>query len=106
MGHELHLATTVQEAIDLLDRQSPFDVAYLDHDMDQKAYTPSDEKSGFWVAKHIAENLLPDKLPKHVVVHTWNSPGALKMVKILLPKVPTVAWEMFHLKDNELEVYT
>ena len=99
--HELHIATTVEEAIQLINKFSPFDLVCLDHDLDGKVYTPSDEHSGFWVAKYIAEQLTKEQLPKNIIVHTWNRNGAKKMVAILRHKIPTT-WGTFQMKDMEI----
>ena len=51
-SHDIYQAYTVEEAIELLEMHSPFDIAYLDHDLGG-VYLPSDEKSGYEVAKFI-----------------------------------------------------
>ncbi len=99
-NHELHVAFTVEEAIQEINKHSPFDLVCLDHDMQGKPYSPSDENSGFWVAKLIAEDLAPARLPKQVIIHTWYKHGANRMVAILRHKIPTT-WETFKMKDLE-----
>lgn len=72
-------AETAEEAIAILKKESPFDIVYLDHDLGNTVYAPSDEKSGFFVAQFITE-MPSDKLPKRVIVHSHNPIGARNMV--------------------------
>src|SRR6478609_2503109 len=58
----------------LLDNLAKFDVAFLDHDMDQKSFVPSnDPNTGYQVAKFIVENGI---YFKQVFVHSMNPSGA------------------------------
>ena len=82
-----HSATTAEQAIAILDAESPFDLVMLDHDLGGTQYAPSDEKSGYQVAKHIAA-MPAEKLPTQVIVHSFNPVGAQNMVNVLFGVVP------------------
>lgn len=79
-GHEVTVTTTAQEAIDVLGRGLDYDLITLDHDLGGQVYCRSDlENSGYRVAK-----FLSDKETKGaVVIHSWNSIGAGKMLGLL-----------------------
>lgn len=84
--YEYFEAETAIQAITMLDQKSPFDLVCLDHDLGGKIYCPSDEVSGYHVAKHISE--MPEHLrPKEVIVHTYNPVGGKKMMDVLDVKV-------------------
>ena len=94
-GHELSQAETAEQAIKMLDKYSPYDLVHLDHDLGGKTFVPSDEVSGYQVAKHIAQ-MSGDRLPKRVVVHSYNFAGAKNMMEALEGIVP-VSYEPFNL---------
>jgi CheY-like chemotaxis protein len=87
-NHELSEAETAEDAIKMLERYSPYDLVSLDHDLGGKTFTPSDETSGFEVARHILKMPL-ELLPKRVIIHSYNFPAAARMVEALSPIVPT-----------------
>jgi CheY-like chemotaxis protein len=66
--------------IDLLGK-SQWDVLFLDHDLGGKAYTPSDDSSGYKVAEWLAGN--PNHMPGKVFIHTMNGAGADNMARAL-----------------------
>lgn len=76
----LTITSDVQECIQLLST-NVYDFLFLDHDLDQRIYTPSDERSGFWVAKFVAEN--PQFKPEIVCLHTKNQYGIVNMKQVL-----------------------
>ena len=80
-NHELHLAKNANEAIRILDKESPFDLVHLDHDLGG-VYLPSDEKSGYAVAMHIV-HMPAKKKPKTVIVHSYNPNGSRLMIQAL-----------------------
>lgn len=80
--HMIFDAYTVDEAIDFLDEFSPFDMVFLDHDLGGKVFFASDEKSGYAVAKHIA-NMEDSIKPKEVIVHSLNPVGAKRMTDVM-----------------------
>lgn len=83
IGHDFTAVETVNEAVSQLN-QSTFDIISLDHDLGGEVYCKSDEKSGYEVAKHVAA-LPVEKLPKKVIVHSFNPGGAENMMKALAP---------------------
>jgi CheY-like chemotaxis protein len=86
---ELSVAETAEQAINLLEKYSPFDTVTLDHDLGGKIYCPSDEMSGFAVAEYISK-MHKEKLPKQVIVHSFNPDGAAKMTKVMHGIVPVI----------------
>lgn len=61
-----------------------FDIYCLDHDLADEHYGVSaheTERSGYEVAKFMAENITPDK--ELVVIHSWNTVGADAMAYAL-----------------------
>jgi len=86
---ELSVAETAEQAIKLLEMHSPFDAVSLDHDLGGNTYCPSDEVSGFAVAEYISK-MPKEKMPKQVVVHSFNSGGTENMVTVLQGIVPVI----------------
>lgn len=86
LRYEVYDVETAQQAIQVLDAISPFDVVSLDHDLGGQVYCPSDDNSGYAVAKHIA-SMPEDKKPKIVIVHSFNPVGADNMLAVLDGKV-------------------
>ena len=81
-SHLPYRSYTVQLAKENLDRWSPFDLVFLDHDLDGHVYVQETEGTGVEVCQYIAA--MPVELrPKRVVVHSWNIDGALRMIRIL-----------------------
>jgi CheY-like chemotaxis protein len=82
--HDVSVAFTTHQAIELLDTNAPYDVVYLDHDLGEIANTePFNERTGRVVAEHIASVLPRDKWPKQVIIHSWNIDGSRRMRDIL-----------------------
>ena len=86
-GQELILVETAKQAIDAIDSMPRFDLIHLDHDLGG-IFLPSDEKSGYHVACHIA-NLPKSKLPDNIIVHSYNPDGAKRMLAALKNVCPT-----------------
>ena len=101
-NHQLITAMSAQEAIEVLNRESPFDLVHLDHDLGG-IYLPSDEKSGYAVAVHIA-NLPANKLPNTAVVHSYNPDGSKKMIAALRPFVKNVYYSPFSAEDFSVSI--
>ena len=86
---------TVEETIDALKTQGPFDILDLDHDLGGRIYVKEVEGTGYEVALFV-ENELPDELlPKHVIVHTFNPDGARRMMISLSKRVTSVQYIPF-----------
>ncbi len=84
---ELTKVETVEQAIEMLEQNSPYDLVSLDHDLGGEIFCPSDEVSGFAVAKFISQ-MTKDKLHERVVVHSFNPDGARNMMDVLQGIVP------------------
>jgi CheY-like chemotaxis protein len=88
-GDEFYGVETVEQAIRMLEENSPYDLVDLDHDLGGEYFAPSDEVSGYAVAEYISQ-MAKDKLPKKVVIHSFNSIGAKNMVNVLQGIVPVI----------------
>jgi len=103
-GDSLFKAYTVQEAINFLKDNSPFDIVYLDHDLgpvvttSNSIFPASTEDTGYEVARYIS--IMSDKLrPKEVIVHSWNPAGAARMRDILVEADVHVSYKPFTIKN-------
>lgn len=90
--HDLAIAKTADEAIKKL-KIAEFDVVHLDHDLGGMIYMDSGPGTGYEVAQYISTMKNP---PKFVVIHSWNSVGAKKMLEEM-SKVTKVIYEPFHI---------
>jgi CheY-like chemotaxis protein len=83
-GDRVDVAADPARAIELLS-SNYYDVIFLDHDLLPEHYYAEDfddERSGYAVARWLAER--PERLAAaHVIVHTRNADGALRMVELL-----------------------
>ncbi len=95
---ELCEAETAEQAIQFLEKHSPYDAVSLDHDLGGNIYCPSDEMSGFAVAEYISK-MPKEKMPKQVVVHSFNHGGAENMIKVLQGIVPVIK-RPFNMNNN------
>jgi CheY-like chemotaxis protein len=78
--HELHFYDQVEDAKTALDALGPFDIIYLDHDLDGRVFVDSEEpNTGYQLARYIAENNVGGK----IILHTMNPWGAARMKRVL-----------------------
>lgn len=85
VGFDLTICKDPNEAISVLTTQPPFDVLFLDHDLEDQAYLSSDdERTGAHVIRRVIESnpnaFLDSSL---IVIHSLNHPGALNMRDLL-----------------------
>ena len=83
-GDTVDVAADASRAVELLS-SNHYDVIFLDHDLLPEHYYAEgfdDERTGYAVARWLAER--PDRLAAaHIIVHTRNADGALRMVELL-----------------------
>ncbi len=83
-GDRLDVASEPRRAVELLAANS-YDAIFLDHDLLPEHYESDehdDERTGYAVASWLAER--PDRqTASHIIVHTRNADGALRMVELL-----------------------
>ncbi|HEX5705953.1 MAG TPA: cyclic-phosphate processing receiver domain-containing protein [Pyrinomonadaceae bacterium] len=83
-GDRLDVAAEPRRAIELLSENS-YDAIFLDHDLLPEHYDSDerdDERTGYAVANWLAER--PERQSaSHIIVHTRNADGALRMVELL-----------------------
>lgn len=70
---------TAHDAIQYLKTWPVFDVVCLDHDLEDA----DPAHTGYAVAEFIGLHMDRDKLPKHVIIHSWNPSGAARMAEAL-----------------------
>ena len=76
------------EAVRAMAALPAFDEAQLDHDLGEGA-------TGYDTAVYIANVLPPEKRPGRVIVHSFNTVGAPRMVSVLHAAGVPAAWLMF-----------
>lgn len=86
IGHNVIVVETPEEAFEVLDRHSRFDIASLDHDLFGQVFQPSDEKSGFAVCEYIDEMPDEDK-PEKIICHSYNDEGVATMMALLVTAI-------------------
>lgn len=83
IGHSVTWCTTAKEAIDAISNPMfGFHLYSLDCDLDGQQMAPLDEKSGFAVVQHMQEIPIAN-LPEHVIIHSFNPVGSLKMQEFI-----------------------
>jgi CheY-like chemotaxis protein len=111
--HEATHVHTAQEAMEALASNGPWDVVFLDHDLNYEHYVSSTtgkldglEQTGYDVAKYIALFMKEETIPKNVVVHSWNSYGADRMIQMLssTPAIKCVRRWMFDPGENPMRL--
>jgi len=92
--NELHFFDQVEDAKKALETIGPFDIIYLDHDLDGRVFVDPDEpNTGYQLAKYIAEM----NVNAEIILHTMNPFGATRMKKILPSARRVVFDELFDL---------
>jgi len=80
----LDVASDAARAVEMLAAYN-YDLIFLDHDLLPEHYYAEafdDERTGYAVARWLASR--PDRLAaSHIIVHTRNADGALRMVELL-----------------------
>jgi CheY-like chemotaxis protein len=78
--HDLSFFGHVEDAKIALRTGGPFDILFLDHDLDNRVFVDSEEENtGYQLAKYIAENNVHGK----IIIHSMNPYGAARMQEIL-----------------------
>jgi len=78
--HEISFFGHVEDAKTALCTDGPFDLIFLDHDLDNRVFVDSEEENtGYQLAKYIAENNVRGK----IIIHSMNTYGAARMQEIL-----------------------
>jgi hypothetical protein len=84
-GHVVHHCYDMDSFMETL-KEPKFDLISLDHDLGD-IVTFDDgykyERTGQDCARYLAQNLPSDKMPRRVVIHSWNPAGARAMYQIL-----------------------
>lgn len=95
---------TVDECVDAFQTKGPFDLVYLDHDLNDHIDVTGkfskysgmygDQRlNGTHVTNWMVRNL-PDR--PEVIVHSWNHDGARNMVSELMQNGFYAKWELFN----------
>ena len=87
--HELHFYDQVEDAKKALAALGPFDMIYLDHDLDGRVFVdPEEPNTGYQLARYIAEQ----DIGAEIILHTMNPFGAARMKKVL-PRARRVSFD-------------
>ena len=102
-GDEIDIACDVNQAKELLQRNT-YDSIFLDHDLMPEHYgseTPDDERTGYAIASFLAER--PElQRAATIMVHSFNTEGALRMVEELRRAGRQADYVPFHFLENRL----
>lgn len=70
---------TVEECVNALLKEKPFDCVFLDHDLGGQIYVKEVVGSGTEVAMFICSSLPQEQYPREFCIHSWNPEGAKRM---------------------------
>lgn len=91
IGHDITVVATVAETIECLKKEK-WDIAFLDHDLDGKAYISSGPGTGYEVAQWLTKH--PQRKPVLIVIHSFNKVGVLEMNLLLIEAIiAPFAWD-------------
>jgi CheY-like chemotaxis protein len=80
-NHQCYFFDNVEDAIQHIKTYGMNDIMFLDHDLDDRVYVPSEEENtGYQFAKFLAENSYHCK---KIVIHSQNAVGAENMYHAL-----------------------
>ena len=103
-GDEIDIACEVQEAKELLENNA-YDSIFLDHDLIPEHYgadAPDDERTGYAIASFLAAR--PDlQRAATIMVHSFNTEGALRMVEELRRAGRQADYIPFHFLEDRLK---
>ena len=80
IGNVVVCVKTAKEAIKEL-ASNEWDCTCLDHDLGDKVMVPSGPGTGYEVAEWLEQH--PDKQPKMIFIHSFNTAGAKRMAAAL-----------------------
>lgn len=79
--YDLYFFDKVSDAVEAINLMGPFDIVFLDHDLDDRIYVPSEEpNTGYQLAKYISDN---DLKFTQIIIHSMNAVGSARMKDIL-----------------------
>ena len=105
-GDYLEIAEDVLQAKEIL-QHGLYDAIFLDHDLlpeHYKSSTPDDERTGFAIAKWLAENPQSNRA-SYIIVHTRNADGAIRMVEILRDNGRDAEYVPFPFLEHKISRY-
>jgi len=92
-GNDVIHVHTYDECVDALSNQEPFEVVFLDHDLNDYKYKSelvgaglyggTQEMDGRDVTCYMTTLLKDEQRPFQVIVHSWNPSGAEEMIATL-----------------------
>jgi len=80
VGHNIEITDSSKIAIETLSNKK-WDILFIDHDLGGKVFVPSEENTGYEVAKFLEEH--KQFIPKNIIVHSLNPVGAKNIMNIL-----------------------
>lgn len=105
-GDQLDIVCDVSRAKELL-RTRTYDCIFLDHDLMPEHYgslTPDDERTGYAIASFLASR--PElQRAATIMVHSFNSEGAIRMVEELRRAGRQAEYVPFHFLEERIRNY-
>lgn len=84
VAHDLTIAKSCDEAVDLYAMNAPYDLLLLDHDMEGNyEYRPDYPNTGYQFVKWLVGVVGPDDKRPQVIIHSFNTVGARNMRLLL-----------------------
>lgn len=83
-------------------KNNNWDALFLDHDLGGSVFSPSNENSGYCVAKWLRDN--PERKPEQIFIHSLNFDGVERM-RLAIPEaiVSPFVWQSVRMEDGELK---
>ena len=74
--HDVYLYDNVIDAVDAINLIGPFDLYFLDHDLDGEVFVGSEKaNTGYQLAKYMAK----EEVEGSIIIHSLNPAGAANM---------------------------
>lgn len=105
-GDDVFIAENVVEAIELL-KENAYDAIFLDHDLLPEHYDSEesdDDNTGYAIADWLSKNKNVQSAAT-IIVHTRNSDGGMRMVKVLRENERNVEYVPYPLLDMKIRHY-
>ena len=78
--HDVYFFDSVEDAIQAVELDGPFETFFIDHDLDHRVFVDSNEpNTGYQFAKYLAEK----KIQAQFIAHTMNPAGAENIKAVL-----------------------
>ena len=100
IGCDVTYVWTAEECISVLSNEKSFDCVFLDHDLGGKEFVEEEPGSVSEVAKFIRDQLEKERYPNRIIVHSWNTEGAKRMISYIGPTGINVKYVPFWFSES------